>query len=255
MRPILSFLCISLLAFLPFAGWAQAKTDSVPAIKPLSGIAVGFDLAPLIIKGFDHNRSGLGFSGRLNLKQKIFAVGEIGFENINDSHTKNFGTSSESSSSSNYSDGRTSYRFDYKSNGSYIKLGLEYNMFNVDEPGNLDNVLVGFRYGYAFQRHESSGYTIGNGYWDDYSSNVGLSSANSHWIELLFGIRTELFHNVFMGWSIRLNRIISQQNSTSLEPAAIPGFGKYSGNIQAGFSYTIEYQIPFSKQNKAVSKP
>lgn len=229
----------------------QAKTDSVPAVKPMSGIAVGFDFAPLIIKGFDNSRSGLGFSGRLNLKQKIFAVGEIGYENSSFSKTKIF---RESESTKDYFEGRASYRYDYSSNGSYLKLGLEYNLFKVDEPGNLDNVLVGVRYGYAFQQHKSPTYTIGNGYWDDYINDAALSSANSHWFELLFGIRTELAKNVFMGWSIRLNRIIAQSNSSSLEPAFIPGFGKYSGKVNAGFSYTLEYQIPFTKRTKVLPK-
>ena len=254
MRPTLNFLCISILAFLPFAGLAQTKTDSVPTIKPMSGISVGFDLAPLIIKGFDNDRSGLGFSGRLNIKQKVFAVGEIGYENIDRKRGKNFPKNPENSSTKYYFADRTAYRYDYTSNGSYIKLGLEYNLFNVDEVDNLDNVLVGFRYGYAYQQHESPSYTIGNGYWGDYSGSAASSSANSQWVEILFGIRTELFRNVFMGWSIRVNSIVAQQNSTSLQPAFIPGFGKYSGKINAGFSYTIEYQIPFSKRNRLVSK-
>jgi hypothetical protein len=247
MRLILSCLFISLFSFVPVLNsWSQqAAADT--SYKPFSGIAVGLDIAPLIIKGFDKSRTGLGFSGRLNMKQKVFAVGEIGYENIQFVREKTFVIPDEGASQ-NYFDGRTSYRFAYKSNGSYLRAGFEYNMFDVDEPGNLDNVLVGFRYGYAFQQHESDGYTIGNGYWGDFTGSTALASANSHWMELLFGIRTELWKNIFMGWTIRVNRVLSQNHSMSMAPAYIPGFGKYNGKINAGFSYTIEYQIPFVKR-------
>jgi hypothetical protein len=212
---------------------------------------LGIDLAPFIVKGFDNSRSGLGFSGRLNIKQKIFAAVEVGYENVSFTNLKRYQPQTHKlSPAPDTVTGRTAYRFGYLSNGTYLKGGLDYNLFSVDEPGNLDNVLVGFRYGYAYQQHESPSYTIGNGYWGDFQGQASSSSANSHWVELLFGIRTETFRNLFMGWTVRVNRLIYQSNTSLLEPAVIPGFGKFNGKITAGFSYTIEYQIPFNKRSK-----
>lgn len=252
MRSMLRYLFTSILG-LAITGnlWSQAKPEAAPAFKPMSGIAVGVDMAPLIISVFDKTRSGLGFSGRINVKQKVFAVAELGFENTSFEKIDSFNIDTkEVPPPENYFDNRLSSKFAYKSNGSYLKVGLEYNLFKVDEINNLDNVLVGFRYGYAIQQHESPGYTIGNGYWPDYSSSIGNGFANTHWVEILFGIRTEIWRNWFMGWTIRASRIVAQNHESSLEPAVIPGFGKYSGVVNAGFSYTIEYQLPFSKRQK-----
>jgi hypothetical protein len=253
MRPMLKYIYTSLLV-LAITGnlWSQANTDQVPAFKPVSGIALGVDMAPLIMSAFDKSRSGLGFSGRINVKQKVFAVAELGYEKINFEKSKSFNIDSkEEPPPTNYFDDRLSYRFAYKSYGTYLKAGLEYNLFKVDEANNLDNVLVGFRYGYAIQQHESPSYTVGNGYWSDYTGSIGTGFANTHWVEILFGIRTEIWKNWFMGWTIRASRIIAQNHESSLEPAVIPGFGKYRGVVNAGFSYTIEYQLPFSKRQKS----
>jgi hypothetical protein len=249
MRPTLSYLFISLFTVVFYGNaWSQNTEQQPPTFKPSSGLALGIDLAPTIVGLFDKDRSGFGFSGRINIKQKIFGVVEIGIEKTEFNKSQTFET--VDSLNPQYFDGRLSYQYAYNSNGTYIKSGLDFNLFKVDEINNNDNVLVGIRYGYAIQKQESPSFTIGNGYWPDYASYTSYGLANTHWIELLFGIRTEIAKNLYMGWTIRASRIISQQHEGTLEPASIPGFGKYRSNVNAGFSYTIEYQLPFSKRKQ-----
>jgi hypothetical protein len=35
-----------------------------------------------------------------------------------------------------------------------------------------------------------------------------------------------------------------------LDPYAIAGYGKYDSKATMGFTYTLEYQIPFNKKKK-----
>lgn len=238
MQKILKYISISLLSA-AFMSPCVAQQKSEPVFKQ-SGLSIGVDLMPVMIHAVDKDRIGIGFNGRLNIREKIFAVGELGYENVDFTRQK-FTTDKE-----------LTYQFNYISNGTYLKVGFDYNVFKVDEPDNHDNVLLGIRYGYGWQQHQSPSFTIGSSYWDDYVSSASLSPVSSHWAELLFGLRCEVLKNLYMGWSLRLKRIIYQSSSSKLEPAVIPGFGRFNSPITAGFTYSIEYQIPFNKAPKKI---
>ena len=53
-----------------------------------------------------------------------------------------------------------------------------------------------------------------------------------------------------MGLNLKVNRLISQVEPDNFNNLFIPGFNKVleDSNIGVGFSYTIQYQIPFSKK-------
>ena len=196
------------------------------------GVAVGIDVLPIITRLYDDEHTGLAFTGRYKLKENWFISGEAGYEKTDFSKKE----------------------FDYNSDGTFIKAGFDYNLFEVEEAGNNDNILLGFRYGYGWQTHNSGRFTITDAYWGDYTGVLGSNSVNSHWIELTFGLRTEIIKNIYMGWSIRLKQLMTAQHKGILEPYAIPGFGKFDNKTNLGFTYTIEYQLPFGKQKKQ-SKP
>jgi hypothetical protein len=234
---MLRYISVSLgLILICSIAFGQVKDKPVQRNQSL---ALGIDLAPFIIKGFEPERTGLIVLGRYGLKDKLFAIGEVGYENIEFSNTKLHPET-----------GRVVYDFNYLSNGSFLRVGLNYNIFKVDEPGNNDNILVGISYGLAYQEHSSSAYTIGNGYWSDYNGSAPTSSVTTHWMELTFGLRTEVFKNFYMGWAIRAKVLLISDNSYNMDPYAIPGFGKVENGRGLGFSYTLEYQIPFGKKIK-----
>jgi hypothetical protein len=101
--------------------WSQNTEQQPPTFKPSSGLALGIDLAPTIVGLFDKDRSGLGFSGRINIKQKIFGVVEIGIEKTEFNKSQTFET--VDSLNPQYFDGRLSYQYAYNSNGTYIRIG------------------------------------------------------------------------------------------------------------------------------------
>ncbi len=228
---------ISISFFICWTLSSKGQELAVPAPKLLRSVAVGVDVAPFLLKALDSDRTGFGVNSRIGINNLWFLIGEAGFENTS-FNRKNLGYDGESILG----------QFNYKSNGTYLRVGIEKNIFKVDEPGNFDNVLIGFRYGLAFQEHQSSSFTIGNGYWDNYTGSIGADSYVSHWGELIFGIRSEVLTNLFLGWSVRLKILIDSGNSKLLDPYSIPGFGLKNGSVGAGFTYTIEYQLPFKSK-------
>ncbi len=193
--------------------------------EPSRGFSLGVNVSGPINRIFDKDRSGISFISRMSVKNQLIFLAEAGYENI----------SFENS------------RYNYSSNGSFLKAGLEYDVFGEKELGSNDNLLFGLHYGFALQEHSSSQFVIENVYWGDYSGHKGAYTTSTHWIELSGGPRMELFKNFYMGWVFQIKVALYRNNPDILLPYLIPGFGNGDNSINAGFSYTLEYMIPWKK--------
>jgi hypothetical protein len=226
---ILSFIFISLFLFSSFLE-AQKREEKKLNEGPL-GLTLGVNLEGPIGRFFDSDKSAFSAIMHIKFAPDWFFRGEAGFENLT--------FSSENEQERNYS---------YESNGSFLKAGILYDFFKVEENGNNDNIFIGLNYGFALQEHGSSSYTIKNDYWNDYSGSTGKYVISTHWLEVCAGPRTELWKNLYMGWTINLRVKILQSNSDVLDPFSIPGFGNGDNTVNLGFSYVIEYFIPWGKK-------
>lgn len=200
-------------------------TPKITVLKD-QGLSLGVDLSPIIMRFFQDENTGIAFVGRYGFKHKWWANAEVGYQNTKYSNNN----------------------FSYKSNGTFLKIGLDYDLFQSEDFPVNDNIFVGVRYGYAWQMHEADNFVIVDSYWGDYSGSVSNSAVNSHIFEAVFGIRCEVIRNIYMGWSFRGRLLVASTHNEKLEPYAVPGFGKCGDTKAAiGFTYTIEYQIPFNK--------
>ena len=80
-----------------------------------------------------------------------------------------------------------------------------------------------------------------------------LNSSLISGAQSLFGIKTEVWNNFYLGISLRLNRILSQNQPEDFGNLYVPGFNKVTdeNNFGVGFNYTITYSLPFRfKKNK-----
>ena len=225
---------LSLSLLLVFAGVNAQKADEELtkeekklANKGNPGIAIGLDLAPFINHLFANERFGFEASARYTVNKKWQAVAELGYENVDLNNDK----------------------MNYTSDGSFIRVGVDYNIFNVEEIGNNDNILLGFRYGAAIQEHSCPRYTITEDYWGSVNGSFSPSTVGSHWGEFVFGLRSEILKNFYMGWSVRFRTVFSVAKDNALEPYSIPGYGRRDRSTNMGFTYTLEYQLPFKKRN------
>ena len=71
-----------------------------------------------------------------------------------------------------------------------------------------------------------------------------------NWIEIGFGVKTEILNNLFLGIELQLKNLIYQKNKNDIANFYIPGFNRtYEGsNFGTGFNYSLTYLIPIIKK-------
>ena len=210
----------------------EAPRKSRIVVLKDQGLSVGVDVAPLLMRIVNDERVGVGFVGRLGFAKRWYANAEVGYENAKYNNDD----------------------FSYKSNGSYVRLGADFDLFQSEDFPTNDNIFVGMRYCYAWQNHESEQFRIVDSYWGNYESSIGNSTVNSHSLDILFGIRCEVIRYIYFGWSFRGRFLLNSSYEGVLAPYAVAGYGKYDNKVTIGFTYTIEYQLPLNGRKKRVSR-
>lgn len=246
MKCISKFTFSIALVLLSFSGNAQeAKTAVKDSIAPKTeryGLRVGVDLFKLTRSFYEKDYRGIELVGDYRLTRKHYLAVELGNENKTvDDDQVNFTTK-----------------------GSYIRVGFDYNSYQnwLD----MENIIsVGLRYGVSSFSQTLNSYEIynPNQYFGENPmviSGAEYSGLSAQWIEVVAGMKAEVFNNVFVGFSFRLNRLLSQKLPNNFDNLYIPGFNRtYNGDFGVGFNYTVSYFIPLYKatvkaKEKAINK-
>ncbi len=209
----------------------EKKKDSIPAKTDRYGLRIGIDLNKLTRSFYDKNYKGLELVGDYRLTKKYFLAAEIGNENktTNDA------------------------RLNFTTKGTFLKVGFDYNGY--ENWGNMENIIsVGLRYGASTFSQELNSYKIynTNHYFGEIPINTTPQKFNgltASWIEVVAGIKAKVINNVYVGFSLRLNRFISNNKPTNFDNLYIPGFNRtYDGSFGVGFNYTVTYFLPIYKK-------
>ena len=216
-------LCISL------TGFSQVEKDTV---KEKYGVRVGVDLHRLTKSFYDKDYKGIEFVGDYRINQKFYVAGELGNESktIDDD------------------------RFNFTTKGTYFKVGVDYNSYeNWLDMENM--IFVGMRYGVSTFSQTLNTYSIYDptNYYGQtiLESGEKFDGLNASWIEIVGGIKAEVFNNLYVGFSLRLNYLVSNKKPDNFDNLFIPGFNRtYDGKFGTGFNYTVSYMIPIYKKNK-----
>ncbi len=212
---------------------ASTVTDSIK-IKEKYGLRLGADISKLARTFIDDDYTGFEIAADYRLKKRLYIAGEIGTEEKN----------------------TTTEYLDITSKGSYIKAGIDYNMYQnwLD----MDNMIfAGFRVGASTFSQTLNSYSIynTNQYWEPQftsSDSIEFKDLASVWAELMLGMKAELFNNLFIGLNVQLKVLASETEPNNFQNVYIPGFNKTfdSSGIGVGYSYTISYRIPLYKKDK-----
>lgn len=208
---------------------SQSESDTI-YVKNKYGIRAGIDLSKQI-RMLTEEYSGLSLYGDIKIKERLFIVAELG----NDQKT----IETENINS--------------KLSGSYIKTGFNYNLYN-NLPGLNNEIYVGLRYSQSLFKNELIDYSIYNKdrFWNDQRilEYKEFDNLKSSWIEFVVGFNSEIKNNLFMGLSLRLNRMLKQDVPENFTNLFIPGFNKVTenNNFGTGITYSIIYQIPIIKK-------
>ena len=143
----------------------------------------------------------------------------------------------------------------FNSNGSFLRFGFDYNMFK-NWVGMDNSIYIGLRYASSNFSNKIESYNIRNS--DSYFSNtvendfetIDHSNLSGNWIEVVTGIKVEMFNNIYLGLSFRLNKLLSTKKPNNFDNLFIPGFNKVTDNNTwgSGFNYTLTYSIPLRKK-------
>jgi len=199
----------------------------------INNIRLGFDLLKPALSSSEGDNLNYEIVGDLQLTENIYLAGEYGLvdkviedENIN-----------------------------FNSTGSFLRIGFDYNMFE-NWIGMDNSIYIGLRYGTSNFSSKILDYNVRNK--DSYFSNlvtnefqtIEYSNLSGNWIELLLGIKVETFKNVYLGLSLRLNKLLSDKKPDNFGNLFIPGFNKVTdeNTFGSGFNYTLTYSIPLKKR-------
>ena len=208
---------------------SQSESDTI-YVKNKYGIRAGIDLSKQI-RMLTEEYIGLSLYGDIKIKERLFIVAELG----NDQKT----IETENINS--------------KLSGSYIKTGFNYNLYN-NLTGLNNEIYVGLRYSQSLFKNELIDYSIYNKdrFWNDQRilEYKEFDNLKSSWIEFVVGFNSEIKNNLFMGLSLRLNRMLKQDIPENFTNLFIPGFNKVTenNNFGTGITYSIIYQIPIIKK-------
>lgn len=213
------------------------KNDSLN-FKQKYGIRVGADLSKLVRSFIDESYKGFEVNGDLRITKRWYLAAEIGSE--------------EKQAQTNFINNTAS--------GNYFKIGGDYNMYqNWLDMENL--IYFAPRIGFSSFSQTLNSYSvfISNKYWESqFTSNtpVKYDGLSAVWAEIGFGIKAEIFNNLFVGLNVQLKRMIKQKQPDNYQNLYVPGFNKTyeSSRFGAGYGYTISYLIPILKKNKHTSK-
>jgi len=211
------------------------KTDSIPIKTNRYGIRVGVDLSKIARSFYEDDYKGLEVVGDYRLTKRYYIAGELGNENktVNDD------------------------QLNFTTKGTYFKAGVDYNLYeNWLDMENM--VYIGARYGVSSFSQTLNSYTIYNRYpyfgpSQTIESGEKFNGLSAQWIEVLVGVKAKVINNFYVGFSFRMNRLVSNKKPDGFDNLYIPGFNRtYDGSFGAGFNYTISYFIPIYKKKVAI---
>ena len=135
--------------------------------------------------------------------------------------------------------------YHYLSDGSFWKLGMDFNMLKKVP---TDFFGIGLRVGRASFEHYAKDVIIGDDHWGSFTTTIDSKSYNTYWFETSLGVKGELLKNIYFGWSALIRISVSGRKDSQFQPYYIPGFGKGENSINLGLNYFIYYQIPFNRK-------
>lgn len=197
------------------------------------GLRVGIDIARIIRSVVNENYEGLELQADYRFYRNFYAALELGNESLL----------------------RDEQNINAKGSGSYFRLGFDYNSYK-NWTGMQNIISMGMRYGFATFDQTLNSYNVFTG--SDFFPNpvrdekIETKDLTANWIELVFGIKAELFANIYLGASVSLRRLSKEDSPDLYDNVFIPGFGRTNdiSRYGVGYSYSISYWIPFAKKRK-----
>jgi len=201
---------------------ASSTEEGKSQDKRIKGPRFGVDVSGFAWQYFIPSRQNVGITADFEINPEYYAAVEAGMLATN----------------------RKEETHQYSSTGFYGKIGFDRNFLEPQPQSRYDILYGGFRLGGAIFSHQADNIILSDGYWGEYTASIPSHNLNAFWVEAVGGIKTEVFENFFMGWSVRGQLMLFQQKNRDMKPWLIPGYGNADSNTSIYITYTLSYRIP-----------
>ena len=143
----------------------------------------------------------------------------------------------------------------YDTKAPFFRLGLNYGLLKpIKDDGSERSVkcypFVGLRYAFSPVTYNLLNVEIKDEYWgtsdiENFRNNVEYAG----WMEVVGGVRVDLFKGFILGWSIRIKTFLHTSAPDKTYVWYVPGYGKSSG-MGVMFNYTIGYTFYSGQDTK-----
>jgi hypothetical protein len=172
---------------------------------PFLGFKTGLNIGRFTDVIFQPERFSMEGSVDLNFGNKYFAVAEGGYSKTN----------------------LEKENYNYRSEGYFVKLGIDYNMLKKYPSDFLG---VGIRVGRSAFSHDANKVMISDEHWGDNHLNIPSENLSTYWVEASFGLKAEIFENIYLGWNA-LIKVKLAGGHPGFQPLNIPGYGNGINSI------------------------
>lgn len=138
------------------------------------------------------------------------------------------------------------YNYSYLNRGSFMKIGMDFNLLKPDKSQGKYFTGIGLRYGLSRFRSESPFFEQTN-YWGTRSSSLPEKAYWGHFLEIAPGVRAEILKNFSVGWTISIRALVYTNTGKDLKPVYFPGYGNGAKSITSGMTYYLVWNIPYKK--------
>lgn len=191
----------------------------------ISGFAVSADFVGLVMKAAGSTFSQLEVAGRLNIREKIFPIFELGVAEGN-----RVGNSKDNI---------------FHTSAPYFRVGFD---INANKKRTSNRLMVGFRFGYSSFDYDFTGPSLKDPVWGEtIPLDMKDIKASAMWGEACFGFETKIWSFIRLGWNARYKFRFSQSHYEYGQPWYIPGYGPNGANCWGG---TVNLIFDFGRTMK-----
>lgn len=202
--------------------WEEPKAEK---IYFLAGFGVSADVVGLVMKAAGSTFSQLEIAGRLNIREKVFPIFELGL--------------AESTRIGNSKDNV------FHTSAPYFRVGFDVN---ANKKRASNRLMVGFRFGYSSFAYDFTGPSIQDPVWGE-TIPVDMKGvdASAMWGEACLGFEAKIWSFIRIGWNARYKFRFSQTHYEYGQPWYIPGYGPNVSNCWGG---TVNLIFDFGRTMK-----
>lgn len=129
----------------------------------------------------------------------------------------------------------------HKGQGGFARLGMDLAIVKKGETEN--NLMIGLRFGGAYQNYDLTNVQLQTDYWQSNSIDFYNQNRFDCWGEIVVGCQVYLWKGLHMGWYGRVKLLFTRNVSEEqVLPYYVPGLG-FRNDLNWGFNYYIGYRF------------